>query len=52
MKLLPKAVKSELRLVRFLKEKLNVAKKSLHVVRTVFRGISGPLQHSSVGYFT
>ena len=32
MKFLPKAVKSELRLVRFLKKKLNVAKKSLHVV--------------------
>ena len=32
MKILPKAVKSELRLVRFLKKKLNVAKKSLHVV--------------------
>ena len=32
MKFLPKAVKSKLRLVRFLKKKLNVAKKSLHVV--------------------
>ena len=32
MKFLPKAVKSELRLVRFLNKKLNVAKKSLHVV--------------------
>ena len=33
MKFLPKEVKCELRLVRFLKKKLNLAKNSLHVVK-------------------
>ena len=39
MKFLPKAVKSELRQVRFLKKKLNVAKKSLHAVTSTSKSM-------------
>ena len=39
MKFLPKVVKSKLRLVRFLKNKLNVAKKSLHVAKFIAKSM-------------
>ena len=39
MKFLPKAVKSELRLVRLLKKKLNVTKRSLHVVKSISKSM-------------
>ena len=39
MKFFPKVVKSKLRLVRFLKNKLNVAKKSLHVAKFIAKSM-------------
>ena len=39
MKFFPKVVKSKLRLVRFLKNKLNVAKKSLHVAQFIAKSM-------------
>ena len=39
MKFLPKVVKSKLRLVRFVKNKLNVAKKSLHVAKCIAKSM-------------
>ena len=39
MKFFPKVVKSKLRLVRFLKNKLNVAKKSLHVAKFIAKSV-------------
>ena len=39
MKFLPKEVKCELRLVEFLKKKLNLAKKSLHVVKFISKSM-------------
>ena len=39
MKFFPKVAKSKLRLVRFLKNKLNVAKKSLHVAKFIAKSM-------------
>ena len=39
MKFLPRAVKNELRVLRFLKKKLNFTKESLHVVKFISKSM-------------
>ena len=39
MKFLPKVVRSELKLVRFLKKKWNVSKKSLHLIKSISKSM-------------